>query len=50
MENCLHSRQVYKTFSSSAQYVRLQKYFSHSSLVIYFFPAPPIKLQIGGDY
>jgi hypothetical protein len=45
---------MYKSFSSSAQYVPLQKYFSHSSLFIYFFPAPPIKLklrqQIVGDY
>jgi hypothetical protein len=31
--------------SSGAQYVTLQKYFSHPSLVIYFFPTPLIKLQ-----
>jgi hypothetical protein len=31
--------------SSGAQYVTLQKDFSHPSLVIYFFPTPPIKLQ-----
>jgi hypothetical protein len=30
--------------SSGAQYVTLQKHFSHPSLVIYFFPTPPIKL------
>jgi hypothetical protein len=27
--------------------VSLQKYFSHASLVLYFFPAPPIKLKLG---
>jgi hypothetical protein len=27
--------------------VTLQKYFSHPSLVIYFFPTPPIKLKLG---
>jgi hypothetical protein len=27
--------------------VSLQKYFSHASLVLYFFPTPPIKLQLG---
>ncbi len=32
---------------SDAQYVTLQKYFSHPSLVIYFFPIPPIKLKLG---
>ncbi len=31
--------------SSGAQYVTLQKYFSHPSLVIYFFPTQPTKLQ-----
>ncbi len=25
----------------------LQKYFSHASLVLYFFPTPPIKLKLG---
>jgi hypothetical protein len=25
----------------------LQKYFSHPSLVIYFFPTPPVKLKLG---
>jgi hypothetical protein len=29
-----------------AQYVTLQKYFSHRSLVIYFFPTPCIKLKL----
>jgi hypothetical protein len=29
------------------QYVTLQKCFSHSSLVICFFPTPPIKLKLG---
>ncbi len=37
---------------SGAQYVNLQKYFLHLSLVIYFFPTLPIKLkprlQLGG--
>jgi hypothetical protein len=37
-----------------AQYVILQKYFSHLSLIIYFFATPPIKLKQGpqtdGDY
>jgi hypothetical protein len=27
--------------------VTLQKHFSHPSLVIYFFPTPPIKLKLG---
>ncbi len=30
-----------------AKYVTLQQYFSHPSLVIYFFPTPPIKLKLG---
>jgi hypothetical protein len=37
---------------SGVQYVNLQKYFLHLSLVIYFFPTLPIKLkpslQLGG--
>jgi hypothetical protein len=33
--------------SSGAQYVALQKYFSHPSLVIYFFATPPRKLKLG---
>jgi hypothetical protein len=33
-----------KSISSDTQYVTLQKYFSHPSLVIYFSPTPPIKL------
>jgi len=41
-----------KSISTSDQYVTLQKYFLHLSLVIWFFPTPPIKLklvlQIGG--
>jgi len=40
------------SISSGAQYVTLQKYLSYLSLVIYSFPIPPIKpelgLQIGG--
>jgi hypothetical protein len=32
---------------SGAQYVTLQKYFSHPSLVIYFFPTSPIRLKLG---
>jgi hypothetical protein len=27
--------------------VTLQKYFSHLSLVIWFFPTPPLKLKLG---
>jgi hypothetical protein len=36
--------------NSGLQYVTLQNYFSHLSLVIYFFPTPLIKLKllIGG--
>jgi hypothetical protein len=34
-----------KSISSSAQYVILQKYFSHPSLVIYFFPKPTHKTK-----
>jgi hypothetical protein len=33
--------------SSSAQYVTLQKYFSHPGLLTHFFPTPPIKLKLG---
>jgi hypothetical protein len=36
-----------KPISSSAQYVILQKYFSHPGLHTYFFPTPPIKLKLG---
>jgi hypothetical protein len=32
---------------NGAQYVTLQKYFSHPSLVIYFFPNSPIRLKLG---
>jgi hypothetical protein len=44
-----------KSISSGAQYVTLRKYFSHPSLVMYFFATPPIKLKLGqqiggGDY
>jgi hypothetical protein len=35
----------HKSISSGAQYVTLQKYFSHSSLVIYFFPTPTHKAK-----
>ncbi len=38
---------IHKSISSSAQYVPLQKYFSHPSLVIYLFPTPSIKLKLG---
>jgi hypothetical protein len=38
---------MYKSFSRSAQYVPLQKYFSHSSLVIYFFSCPAHKIETG---
>ncbi len=31
----------------TAQYVILQKYFSHPSLVIYFFRTPPMELKLG---
>ncbi len=36
-----------KSICSGAQYVTLQKYFAHPSLVIYFFPTPPIRLKLG---
>jgi hypothetical protein len=32
-----------KSSSTHAQYVAMQKYFSHPRLVIYFFPTSPIK-------
>jgi len=36
------------TISSNAQYVTLQIYFSHPSLVFFsFFATPPIKLKLG---
>jgi hypothetical protein len=38
---------VYLSISNGAQYVTLQKCFSHSSLVICFFPTPPINLKLG---
>jgi hypothetical protein len=38
---------VYLSISNGAQYVNLQKCFSHSSLVLCFFPTPPIKLKLG---
>jgi hypothetical protein len=55
--NCIQQtndpRQVTKTvvysISSGAQYVTLQKYFSHPSFVIYFFPTPAIKLGLQID-
>jgi len=34
-------------FSTCAQYVTLQIYFSHPSLVTYFFTTPPMKLIVG---
>ncbi len=43
-----------KSIPNGAQYATLQKYFSHPSLLIFFFATPPIKLkpglQIGGNY
>jgi hypothetical protein len=36
-----------KSISSSAEYVTLSKYFSHPSLVMYYFATPPIKLGGG---
>jgi hypothetical protein len=37
-----------KSICSGAQYVTLQKHFSHPSfIVICFFPTPPIKLKLG---
>jgi hypothetical protein len=38
---------VRKSISNGAQYVTLQKYFSHPSLVIYFLSTPTIKLMLG---
>jgi hypothetical protein len=39
---------VIRASPAIAQYVTLQKYFSHPSLVIYFFfPTSPIKLELG---
>jgi hypothetical protein len=32
---------------SGAQYVTMQKCFSHPSLIIYFFLTPPIKIKLG---
>jgi hypothetical protein len=37
----------HKSISSSAQYVTLEKYFSHSSLVIYSIPTPTHKAKTG---
>jgi len=38
---------VINSISIGAQYVTLQKYFSHPSLVISFFPTPPHKTKTG---
>jgi hypothetical protein len=35
--------------STGAQYVTLQKYFSHPNLLVYFFATPPIKLKLGQE-
>jgi len=35
-----------ESISSGAQYVTLQKYFSHPSFVMFFFGTPPIKLKL----
>ncbi len=46
----LDSLQVFtftKSISSGAQYVTSQKCVSHPSLVLYVFPTPPIKLELG---
>ncbi len=45
-----HYSPAHKSISSSAQYVTLQKCFSHPSLVIYFFATPPIKLKLDNKY
>jgi len=36
-----------QSISSGAEYVTLWKYFSHPSLVMYYFATPPIKLKLG---
>ncbi len=36
---------TYKNISSYAQYMTLQKYFSHPSLVIYFLANPSIETE-----
>jgi hypothetical protein len=38
---------ITKNISSGAQYVTLQKYFSHPSLVKHSFTTPPVKLKPG---
>jgi hypothetical protein len=38
---------VNKSISSSAQYLTLQKHFSHPDLVIYLFPNPTHKTKTG---
>jgi hypothetical protein len=45
-----HYSPAHKSISSSAQYVTLQKCFSHPSLVIYFFATPLIKLKLDSKY
>jgi hypothetical protein len=45
-----HYSPAHKSISSSAQYVTLQKCFSHPSSVIYFFGTPPIKLKLDSKY
>jgi hypothetical protein len=45
-----HYSPAHKSISSSAQYVTLQKCFSHPSLVIYFFATSPIKLKLDRKY
>jgi len=39
-------QQILWRLISNAEYVTLQKYFSHPSLIIYFFPTPTIKLKL----
>ncbi len=43
-KKCSLHRMASESIASCAQYVTLQTYFSDSSLVIYFFATPPIKL------
>jgi hypothetical protein len=37
-----------KSITIGAQCVTLQKYFSHPSLLLFFFPTPSIKLKLIG--
>jgi hypothetical protein len=46
-QTSIFSFQLVFQLSISPQYVSLQNYFSHTSLVIYYFAASPIKLKLG---